>query len=329
MFKHSTLLLALAVSFSAFAQDEQKSEGQSTLKIDEAADQKNKVDGNIDEEITNAKLRAETGSKSKFSASFTANYYGGSLSKPADRNRPNPTREPIPPKTSMAGDFGVRYRMDKSQSIKLGTGYSLERPFHEAQRGQINNPAVSYNNAGKLGPVQSLAEAELVVSTNSDEVEIGQTGTLNLSETLIYDFGGSRFSAGLATTISAMDYTKRNELVQPKGAKRQAPALAYQEDYIFAAYPFAEYAVSDLIQLRTVFRPWIFSHERSQTQFWKFSRRPWTQSFGVGFAVLRDVYLYPNFQWDVERWRREGYSFAGKRTRESSTVGISATVNLF
>ncbi len=330
MFKTSVYALALALVFSgaAVAQEKKQSEGQTTIKIEDAADKKNKVEGNIDEEITNAKLRAETGSKSKWSLSVTGSYNGGSLQKPLDRNRPNPVNDPIPPKTSMGGDLGVRYRIDKNQSIKLATGYSIERPFHEAKRGQISTPSVKYNYATKIGVVQNVAETGVSVATHSDDLEIGTRGTVSVSNTTIYDFNGSRLSVGMNIYAGYTDYSFRDKRVQPKGVPVRLKAEVFQEDYSLAAYPFAEYALSDKVQLRTVFRPWIFTHKRAE-ESWTFNRRPWTQSFGVGWAVTRDIYLYPNFQWDVERWRRNDYSFAAKPVASTSTVGLSATINVF
>lgn len=323
--------LALVISGSVFAQDQQQpatTDGQTTMKIEEAADKKNKVDGDVDQEITNAKLRAESGSKSRYSLSFTANYNGGSLAEPMSKDRANPTNDPIAPKTNLSGDFGGRYRIDKNQSISATLGYALERPFHEAERGQISNPSLSYNNSRKIGLIQNVASASVTVSTNSDEVEVGTLGYVAISDTMVYDFGGSRMSIGVVPEIIASSYNKKNELVQPKG-QEEAPALAFQEDYSAAIYPFAEYAFNDTFNIRTVFRPWIFSHARAETDFWTFSRRPWTQSLGIGIAMTRDVFLYPNFQWDWERWRRDDFNFARERTRETSTVGMSAVVNVF
>lgn len=310
---------------SAFAAEENNA-GQSTLKVEEVKE-KNKVDGNLDEEITNAKMRAETGSKSRWSGSFTATYNGGSLQKPLSKERPNPTRDPIVPKTSMNGDVGIRYRIDKNQSIKVGTGFSLEEPFHTAKRGQVNNPNISYNRAGKIGGVQNSFDTSATFSTNSDEVTIGQNVMLNAGNTFIYDFGGSPMSIGFVADFTYINYSKRRQLVQPKD-QPMLPAEEFQVDYEIGGYPFAEYAISDKVQLRTVFRPWTFSHARTN-EGWTFNRRPWTQSFGVGFAVTRDIYLYPNFQWDVENWRRNNYSFFSKEVASTSTVGLSATLNVF
>lgn len=327
MYCKLVLVTALIASASAYAADDNAA-GESSIKIQEVDGKKNKVDGNLDEEITNAKLRAESGSKSRWSMSFTANYEGGSLREPMSKDRPNPTNDPVAPRVRMMGDFGVRYRLDKNNSLKLATGYTLQRPFHEAERGSVSDPALAYNNATKIGPVQNIVDANITHTSASDSVEIGQLGYLYLSDTVMYDFNGSKLSMGLAAEVQYNIFNKNDQIVQPKGMDA-LPARAYQDESLIAAYPLVEYALSDRFQLRTVFRPWIFSHARTEDDKWTFVRRPWTQSFGVGMAITRDVYLYPNFQWDVERWRREGYSFAGNRTRQTSTVGVSATVNVF
>jgi hypothetical protein len=330
MTKYILAALALSLSFSGIARAEeaQQKEGETKMKIEDAADKKNKVSGDVDQEITNNKLRAEAGSKSRWSGSFTANYLGGSIEKPLDKDRPNLTHDPVAPKVNMSGSFGARYRVDKNQSLSLTAGYALERPLQEAKRGQIENPSLNYNNARKLGPLQTVFTGTGSITTNSDSRTIGDVGGLGLSETVIYDFGGSRTSIGLAVEAGYEFYDKYDEMVQPKG-QRSAPAKAYQEDYSVAVYPFAEYNITDKINLRTVFRPWIFSHPITNDAV-TFQKRPWTQSFGVGVAVTRDVFLYPNFQWDWERWRRDDFNFfkAG-RARESSTVGLSAIVNIF
>lgn len=325
--KFATLALTLVMSFGAYAADEEKAEGQSSLKVEDVSGKKNTVDGNVDDEITNAKLRAESGSKSKWSGSFTGTYEGGSLTKPMSKDRPNNVNDPVAPKVRMLGDIGVRYRIDKNNSLKLATGYTLQRPFQEAKRGSVSDPALTWDNASKFGPVQNVSDVIVTGMTNSDATEVGQLAQLGLTDVVLYDFGGSKLTVGLAAEVYYNYYTKKNEMVQPKGQDR-APSIAYQEPFQLGAYPLAEYALSDMFQLRTVFRPWTFS-KLATSDSWTFDRRPWTQSAGLVIAATRDINLYPNFQWDVERWRREGYSFAGKRTRETSTVGLNATINMF
>lgn len=321
-------LTLLALAMGANAQEETKSDAatsESKVKLEDAAGTKNKVQGDIDEEITNAKLRAESGSKSKLSVSLTANYYGGSIEKPFSKDRPNPTNDPVAPKVRMGGDVGLRYRMDKNQSVSAGTGYSVERPFHEAKQGDVSTPFVTYNYATKIGKVQSITSGGVYLSTDSDEIEVGQVGQLNAAETMMMDIGATKASVGLVLDGTYTHYTKRYQIVQPKD-QDALPAERYQNDYELAAYPIIEYAFTDKVNFRTVFRPWIFRHARRKHS-WEFNKVPWTQSIGVGFAVTRDIYLYPNFQYDWEKWRSDDFNWARSNVRATSTIGLSATMN--
>lgn len=323
---YALLVAAVGCSY-ANAEEQKDTSGETKVKIEDAKE-KNKVDGDVDTEITNAKLRAESGSKSKYSLSFTAGYSGGSLEEPMSKNRANPTNEPLPQRTSLGGSFGGRYRIDKNQSLSVGIGYSVQRPFHEAKYGDVSDPYLSYSNAGKIGEVQNIAEANIWAATNSDELDVGTVGGIGLGNTMMYDFGGSKLSLGLALDASYTYFSKdKDDVVILKGEPPRRTGR-YQQDYQFGAYPLVEYAVSDKLQLRTVFRPWIFGHNVFQEGF-TFTRRPWTQSIGVGYAVARDIYLYPNFQYDWEQWRANDFNWFDKDVRENTTVGLNATLNIF
>jgi hypothetical protein len=308
--------LALSLSFYAHAQEQTSAaEGETKMKIEDAADKKNKVDGDLDQEITNRKLRAETGSKSKWSVSLTGNYQGASLEKPFDKDRPNLTNDAYTPRVRMGGDIGVRYRMTKNNSISAGTGWSIERPFHEAKRGDVSTPYITFNSANKIAGVQNVSDVGISAATDSDDRDLGIIGAFSFGNTMIYDFGGSRSSLGLAVDgyVQAFD-----EKISPRA----------QRDYGFGVYPFYEYSFNDKVNFRTVFRPWNVVHTRAK-QPGEYIHIPWTQSIGVGVAVTRDVYLYPNFQYDWETWRADDFNFARKNTRASATVGLNATINVF
>ncbi|MGZ3721436.1 MAG: hypothetical protein ACXVA9_00815 [Bdellovibrionales bacterium] len=331
----AALVLSLSFSVRAFAAEEKKKEGQSSIKIEDAANQKNKVAGDIDEDITNAKLRAESGSKSKWSGSFTASYYGASLEKPLDKDRPNTNQEPTPPKVFMGGDLGIRYRMNKKDSISLGTGYSLIRPFHEAKKGNISDPYVAYNHATKFGGVQNYTTAALQASTDHDEVVLGEIGNLDVANTMMYDFGGSKASVGLAVEgIYAQFRNNKNAIAQwtnDDGSPDRFTAGLRQRNETIVIYPLAEFALTDKITFRTVFRPLIFDHYviKGNTQNSGWAKRRWTQSIGMGFAVTRDIYLYPNFQYDWYAWQADDFNWFRQNTRANSTVGLQATINVF
>jgi opacity protein-like surface antigen len=280
----AALVLAISFSGSAFADDQKANDSKSTMKIDDAAAQKNKVAGDIDEEITNAKLRAESGSKSKWSGSVTAIYNGSSMATPFAGDRPNTNQEPTPPRVYLGGQIGARYRMTKNDSLALGTGYQVIRPFHDGKKGNVFDPYVAENHAQKFGGVQNSITTTVTGSTDRDELHIGQIGELDIANTSMYDFGGSKMSIGLAVegTYNAFGMNK-DRLVSDtdnKGNTVMTPAGGGQRDYILGIYPLAEYAFTDKVMLRTVFRPLIFNHQRilGDTQNSGWAKARWTQS---------------------------------------------------
>lgn len=324
----TTAFAATTKSSTTAQKAEAASTGETAVKL-ESVKPKEPTKGSendIDQEITNAKLRAESGSKSKFSGSLNISYLGGSLETPLADVRPNPTNQANPPIVRAAGDVAVRYRVNKNQSLTLGVGVSLDKPFQEAKRGNISDPNLNYNYAGKIGSVQSIGSASVSYATQDEEVTIGQTATAGLGEVLMAEVGGSKLSLGLAMDVSYTYFTKLNEVVTVSGHK--GTAGDFQTDYQFAVYPLVEYAFTDNVQLRTVFRPWMYEHSPYEAGT-TFAKRPWTQSIGIGVAVTRDIYLYPNFQYNWEDWRGNNFNWFSEPVRKNSTVGLAATINMF
>ena len=315
-------LMAAVVAFAALgAQAEVTATTTTTdaaktsIKIEDVKADKNKVEGDIDQEITNARMRADAGSKSKWSVSGSMNYLGGTLRNPMDKNRANPTNEPVAERVNLSGDIGIRYRLDKAFSLKAGTGVSLERPFQEAKRGNISNPSLSLDAAYKTGDIQNSTSLSVTYITNSNERDNGQVAAVGLSQVAVTDFKGSRFSLGLAADVIYYTFDKS--------------IPTQQADYILAAYPFAEYAISDMFQIRTVTRPWIYRHIRAEDQPFDMAKAPWTQSLGLTIVASRDVYFYPNFQWDMEKWRESDYNLFRDPVVGTTTVGVSGTFSIF
>jgi hypothetical protein len=219
--------------------------------------------------------------------------------------------------------------MDKNQSLSLGIGYSVTRPFQEARYWDVSDPYLDYNYSGKIGKVQNIFDGTVTGITQNNERAIGEVAIGTVADTMMYDFGGSRASVGLALEGDYYFYDKdKDALVHYPGKTNVFAAGENQQDYSLAAYPLAEYALTDKIQFRTVFRPWTFAHPVTNAGF-TFDKNPWTQSFGVGVAVTRDIYLYPNFQWFWETWRENDFNFFQKDLRASSSVGLQATINIF
>ena len=137
-------------------------------------------------------------------------------------------------------------------------------------------------------------------------------GTYDVNHTLAWDIAGSGWSPGLNIDFNYTFYKD--------GAQVEDTLVMAEDgrtDYQIALYPYVEYAFNDKLSFRTVFRFMSYDHYRNDGAS-TFMREQYTQSVGLGYAVTRDIYLYPNLQ------------FAPENLRPSLTnVGLSTTLNVF
>jgi len=301
--------------------------GESKVKVEDAAGRKNKVDGDIDETITNAKLRAESGSKSKFSMSTGLSYTGGSVDRAFGRMRPNLNGIPGN-QTATSANIGVdaRYRMTKNDSITLGTSIGMMTPFqgdvdNNPQKNQVNffDPSLGYNRAGKLGQIQVVGSVLGYAGTSKESIRVDRWGRAVAKATALYAFQ-NKLSVGLGLTTYRDFFTNHPGAPQhrPRAAARAHDKVDTRVEQYFQIAPLAEYALSDRFQLRTVFGYMNWAHLYGDDQNMRFIKLKPYQSVGVGMAVTRDIYLYPNVQFVPDNIRSD-----------FTNVALSATINTF
>lgn len=324
----SLVLAGSVVASSAFAAEEQQankdqSSNTSTIKMTDVQKKDEKMK-DIDEEITNAKMRAESGSKSKWSVSADLTYSGGNLQTPLAANRPNYAGEAaVQGSTSLDGTIGGSYRVDMRNRVSFGTGISILTPFQSnlqettrmAEDGgatDISTPYLKWGHNRRIGNVQNSFSGTYSHSTASWDVN-GQKsfGAVSFSHVAIFDIEGSNWQPGISTAIGQTIYTDGASATDVTGSASR------RQDYSIGLYPFVEYAFNDMFSFRTVFRPFSFGHNRSDDAM-TFERSMYTQSMGLGIAITRDVYLYPNMQFAPENLKPE-----------LTNVGLSTTLNVF
>jgi hypothetical protein len=106
--------LIAASGFVASAQTSEKT-SETKTKIDQMKPGKNKVSGDIDKEVTNARMRAASGSRSRYSLSSSLSWLGGRVADPFTEDRPNIVGDPsTETATSLSGSFSARYRWSKT-----------------------------------------------------------------------------------------------------------------------------------------------------------------------------------------------------------------------
>lgn len=264
------------------------------------------ADGNdLDKEITDIKLRASSGAKSKYSASFILNYAGSSLSKPTDDQRPNIGKKPYSEKVNLSGTVGLRYRINKNKSIFLGGGLSQARPFHKPTSEEklgIETPQLAFNNT--FAPIENLQMSSSVrayLITEDGRRAMGESSMFGYALTAYNRIGESRFDGGMMLTAAASVFDK---------------SMAGQQDYSFGLSPSLQFNKGGWYNFYTSVQLFNYFHMRSEPDF-KFTKGLMTQSLGAGIAVRRDIYLSPYVTFEPE-------NIAAKKT----SVNLSTTINL-
>ena len=265
-------------------------------------------------EVTNAKLRAEMGSKSRFSLSADLSYAGSSLRKPFDDNQPNPDNDPTQSPTRIAGDVSVRYRIDSASSITAGTGIGIVRPFTTPLKKytvEVSDPFLAYNYARKVGGITRVNKLQSSVMTS--EYYTGQNifASLDASDvSLIGGIGGTDLSVGLALSAGMYFYDGFEESRGPKGA------TSYQVGFA----PFAEYQLNDTFMLRSVVG-FYYRNLVTENLFTLVPNRVY-QTLGLGIAFTPEIYLYTyvrHHPGDVSK----GYVYWSKSASLSSYLTFS------
>lgn len=339
-FKLSLVAVAAATSFSqgGFAQSStSKSDtkaSETSVKIEDAVQKdraaKDAKGQDTDQLITNRMERARTGSKSKgLSGSFNLNYLAGSIERPLDRDRPNILAGAgVPTAPTLSGSLGVRYRIDTQSNLNLSAGIQSRRPFHDSltsldSRTSIRNVGLTYTYINRLGSLQSVTRAIGGVGIDDASQILGYVGGVSLGQTLLSDLGGSRLTLGLSASVGYSYFNKDPNQVA-RGADVQRvfgrPSMLLglqQSDIDWGVYPFMEYVLTDKLNWRLLTGQF-FQHQRILGDHMRFAAARLYVSTGIGIAVTRDIFLYPNVQFVPENPRSD-----------LTNIAISADINVF
>ncbi len=309
-----SVLLVLGLPSLAFSQATKKTiavEAAATAAPDKAKDEADQV-------ITNRRLRAESGSLSKWSGSLYFNYSGGNLADPIKPERRNilGAADALELQNFYA-DLGIRYRITALDSITASTGVFVSTPFHTTidhdranreafeknkQDVTVSDPALKYTHLDSILGMQSVTTLSATLITNPEQTKAGYDSSYQLSQTFMKEFGKSGFSLGGSFQWRKYTFAKTNQ-----NLAENVPGF----------YPAAEYVINDLLNVRTVFGWQVYQQTRSMDHD-TYTKRKVYQSVGLGISLSRDVFLYPNIQFVPSDIRSD-----------RTNVAISANVNVF
>lgn len=284
----------------------------------------------IDQEITNARMRAELGSKSRWSMSASLAYSGSTIEKPFEEVRPEYRgSEGAPTPVDLSGDIGVKYRLDNGSALSLGTGVAVMTPFHgdytkseivdptsaegeKVERFQLSTPSIGWSKGYKAMGLQMSSSLEASVSTLSSSIRAKNYGGISFQQAMI-----GEVNTNLSTGVYASVYMP----IQGDLTEQEESELGRQTLVQFGLTPFMEYSFNDNVSLRTVFG-WFYISKSKDARTGEdpaaFRLGTAYQSVGVGYSATRDIYLYPNVQFVP-------FDIRSDRTN----VALSAIVNMF
>lgn len=277
-----------------------------------------------DQLITNRNMRSLNGSLSTWSFASTWNYQGGDINAPIGSSRPNVTgSKDVALVQNLSANIGVSYRLTETDRLTLGLGLQMASPFSrdpddkfsESGRREFNrtqgdmdasNPQLVYRRVMKPLGVQSILTATSTYFTQDALVDRGFESKNEITLNSLYDFGGSRFSAGVVFQGAIFTHNKDDANLQAVQAKHE-----------FYALPITEFEINDFMNWRAVYRYYWYQQNRDQRSSEWTTLDP-TISTGIGFSVTRDIFLYPNIQFNPEDVRAD-----------RTNIGMSANINLF
>lgn len=323
-------LLASALTAQAQTSTATATTNTSTSKIEDLKKPDEKAK-DIDEEITDARMRATLGSKSKWSFKSSLSYSGGSMNEPFSAVRPNyRAAADIEAMSYLSGDVGVNYRLGDRDSLNLGTGIMIMDPLHgdltkpaeDSRKGrsgtlpryEVSSPFLSWSRGYRALNTQMISSVTYSHATDSDSVNLRkQFGSIGLSQTILANFGQSAWSGG--TSLNFYQYFYTGDVTDPGLVAAMDAGKVKRTEQSFGAFPFLQYAFNDRYSFRTVFG--YFQFARYADYSGTYQQEPY-QSIGAGISVTRDIYLYPNLQ------------FTPKDIRSDRTnVALSANISLF
>lgn len=234
-----------------------------------------------DKDITDTKLQAESGSRSKYSLKFSLSYFGPPVGDLSNKNQPNPDGSIGVNQVSLSGSISGRYRLDPKSTISAGTGINALTPFHGVERLDVKTPFISYDRNARLGDVQLRNSYGFSWTTVPNFREVGQVASLSYDNSLVYNLGTSRFAVGLDSGVSAFLYEREYRKKDGKASR-----------YYVGFYPQVKYNVSDKMNVYTSLALGFWNPRFHKDEF-AMLNKTLSGRLGMGYAINRDIYFAP------------------------------------
>jgi hypothetical protein len=264
------------------------------------------------EGITDARMKAEGGSLSRYSVKSSLIYMGPGVGNTAGQDRPNPDKVVGTYATSMTGAISGRYRMNSDSALGFGTGLSALHPFNGVDRVDTKVPFVGYDLADRYGAFQLRQNFEASQMTIPEKVATGQYGGLTYSLMTVSDIGFTRFSYGLDTRLAYSLYNRA--YLAPVSLRNCRDGNA--QTYSLSVNPNLNYNFSDRLVANTSLS-YSYQNLRSTSSLTTLRALTLTQSAGFSYSFTRDILVAPFISF-----------YPNQFVSETTTINFAAIVSV-
>jgi hypothetical protein len=240
-------------------------------------------------EITDAKMRADAGSLSKYSLKTDLTYLGAALADPTAKNQPNPDNMARPTATTLGGSISARIRTTPETAVSLGAGLSALNPFHGNGRWDLKNPALGFDSAHRDGEYQVRLAPSLAVETVPEFLDRGSVGGFGFVASLVRDIGTSGFAGGIDGIFF---YRVFNRDFQEQDGRIGRD--------VFIISPTLKYNFSDRMNIATSLQKAMWNPRSSRNE-WALWPQSLNQRLSLGYAFTKDVYFSPFINFYPEK----------------------------
>lgn len=242
-----------------------------------------------DNKITDAKLKAEGGSLSKYSMKFNIGYSGPPTTNMDSSYQPNPDTSRKPKKVLLSGSLGGKYRIDSGTSVNAGTGVTSNDPAHGSPEYNMNDPFIGYNILSRVNGIQMSHYFKVARVTTPIYTSVGEDGSVSYDNWLVYDLGTSRLALEFDTGVGYYFYNRgANMAAKGRDLKAEITASRYSVTFI----PILKYRFTDKLNVETSVS-FSYTNYRSTTDNTLWNQSLSTQRLGIGYAITRDIYINP------------------------------------
>lgn len=305
----STFVFVAAFSFLTLAQAAGSSSVKAPADMTESRTtlsdslKNSKSEDNLD--ITDAKLKADSGSLSKYSLKFNFSYAGAPIGDLNNPMQPNPDGSVGVFETNIGGSISARYRINKLSTVGAGTGVTALTPFQGVKRYDVKNPFISYDITSKLADIQIRNSVSYSAVTNPVYRNLGEYGGILLDNSVVYNIGVSPFAVALDTNLSYYLF-ERGYDKKDKNAQR----------YSLAFYPAVKYNFNDNLNINTSLNVGFWNPRTTENQI-VLMNKVLSQRLAVGYGYSHDIYFSPYLNF-----------YPGQFAWDSTTINFSTTFSV-